>query len=54
MQKTTSESYKRLIRKLRKKKDEKYSIPKDNDAFLFEEESENSRPRCQLCSCKGN
>lgn len=43
-QKTPSESYKRLIRNLRKKKDEKYSIPKDNDAFLFEEESENSRP----------
>ena len=44
MQKTINESYKRLIRNLRKKKDEKDSIPKDNDAFLFEEESENSRP----------
>ena len=44
MQKTINESYKRLIRSLRNKKDEKYSISKDNDAFLFEEESENSRP----------
>ena len=44
MQKTINESYKRLIRNLRKMKDEKYSISKDNDAFLFEEESENSRP----------
>ncbi len=43
-QKIPSESYKRLIRNLRKKKDEKYSIPKDNDAFLFEKESENNRP----------
>lgn len=41
-QKTPSESYKRLIRNLRKKKDEKYSISKDNDAFLFEKESENN------------
>lgn len=44
MQKIINESYKRLIRNLRKKKDEKYSISKDNDAFLFEEESENNRP----------
>lgn len=44
MQKTINESYKRLIRNLRKKKYEKYSISKDNDALLFEEESENSRP----------
>lgn len=43
-QKIPSESYKRLIRNLRKKKDEKYSIPKDNDAFLFEKESGNNRP----------
>lgn len=42
-QKTPSESYKRLIRNLRKKKDEKYSISKDYDAFLFEKESENNR-----------
>ena len=43
MQKIINESYKRLIRNLRKKKDEKYSIPKDYDAFLFEKESENNR-----------
>lgn len=39
MSKTANKSYKRLIRNLRKKKDEKYSVPKDNGTLLFGEES---------------
>lgn len=42
MKKIDNGSFKRLIRNLRKKKDEKYSIPKDYDAFLFGEESKNN------------
>ena len=42
MPKINSGSYKRLIRNLRKKKDEKYSIPKDNVALLFREKSKNN------------
>lgn len=45
MPKTTSKSYKRLIRNLRKKKDEKYSIPKDNVTLLFGEKSEDNKSR---------
>lgn len=42
MQEINSQSYKRLIRSLRKKKDEKYSISKDSDALLFSEESKDN------------
>lgn len=43
MSKTANKSYKRLIRNLRKKKDEKYTVPKDNDTFLFGKESKNNK-----------
>lgn len=43
MPKTSKEQYKRLVRNLRKKKDEKYSLPKDNDTLIFGEESPNNK-----------
>lgn len=43
IQKTDSESYKRLIRNLRKKKDEKYSISKNNAALLPREKSKDNK-----------